>query len=424
MKIKRLIALIMAMTILFAMSACSKNDEVVEPSPTTTPTVTPEPEITTPAPTTEPEPEWEPGIVRASYVGGLLKLLQRGDEVTVLGEWEDYFIIEGDDMPLLVEKQFLRPETEEAPAETQGYAKSQTPMYTTAYLRGEAASALELNTRVTVLDTKGDWALIRLDDGTEGYVSAENISKWYIGGDSGNSGNSGGGGNSGNSGNSGGGGNSGDGAQDGTDVFLGNISYSGGTFKVELLSNIQQPEYEEYEMPVSGLILSADTEVYAYMFMREDELKVTDVIEATEEKEATCIVWINDLFVAVPRWALWMEGDEIYEAWTAYGRSGGIAYTEIQMWHEMISVRVNQRIEVVDELTEIGMYVIRVDDSYGYISMSKLSTTEYVAPSNNGNGGNSGGGNSGGGNSGGGNSGGNNSGGGDSGGTGWTPPML
>ncbi len=355
MNMKRFVAMLLALTMLLAMGACGAKETTVETTPTPAPT---------PAPT--PEPEWEAGVIRAGYLGGVLTHYQRGDEVTVLGVWEDFFIIEGEETRLLVENQFLRPETEEAPAEEPGYTYGGTGFYATGYLRGEALQTLKLNTKVTVLDKKGDWALIRLEDGTEGYVDASKLSRWYINSYAG-------GGSSG--------GSSSSGAQDGTDVNLGNIAAVVTEHQANFLEEYQGDKYELYDTPVKGMILSAETEAYAVMFVRDEEVKVTEVTEATDDAEATCTIWVDDLFVTVPRWAVWMEGDDMYQPWSAYGRWGGVAYTEIQQWYELISISTNQRIEVVDELTEIGMYVIEVDGVYGYVELAKLSTYRYTAPS-------------------------------------------
>ncbi len=392
MKNKKLAALLLAAAMLLTLSACSETKEAADPASTEAPAPAETPaETTTPAPTPVPEPEWDAAVSRATYLGGLLKYLQLGDRVTILGEWEDYFVIEGEDVPLLINKWFLRPEAEAIPEAWDGYAKDQTRMYDTAYLLGEAVSTLALNTELSVLDTRGNWALVQLKDGTTGYVNADDISPWFI-----TYGGGGGGGNGGiGGGDFNGGGSTGGGAQDGTDVNLGDISFThfDRPGKVVMLSTLSQSVYETYTEPVPGVILSNETEAYAYMYFRDAELKVTGILDAEESWNVLCQVWMDGITVTVPRWLVRMEGDTPYESWTAYGRDGGVVYSEIQKWHEIMPVTNNQEFEVVDELTEIGLYVVRIENGYGYVQMDYLSATEYVAPvyTWNGGGGGSGG---------------------------------
>ena len=83
---KKAIALLLALTILFA-AGCSKQAE--QPAPTTVTEAIAAPETTgpetTPPETEPPRPSLEPGTVQGSNVPGVLALLSRGDQVEVTG---------------------------------------------------------------------------------------------------------------------------------------------------------------------------------------------------------------------------------------------------------------------------------------------------------------------------------------------------
>jgi len=350
---KRILALTLALLMLLTLGACGKKEVTPEPTaePTPAPTAEPTPE---PTPTATPEPAWEPGYIRAGNLFVLWTTLQRGDEVTVLGQWEDYYIIEGEEANLLIEKRFLRPEGEEAPAEADGWARENTLVYPTGYLRGESIATLALNTEVRVIDTKAGWALIEWDGGS-GYVDVENLSDQRI------------------VYRPAGGGGGGGGPMDGTDVNMGDLSVVvNGENGVAKLGAYVGPEYEAFET-CPGVILSKDTEAYLCIFLRGDEVKVTEV------GEEECEIWVKDFFARIPRWAVRLEGDEEYTVWSAYAANKAVAYTEYQLRHELKTFNMNDRVDVVDELVEVELYVIEIDGEFGYMKLDDLSETAYAA---------------------------------------------
>ena len=245
------------------------------------------------------------------------------------------------------------------------------------------------------MDSKADWMYIEWDGGS-GYVDADLISDHFIvytensGGDGGYTG----------GGYTGGGGST----NDGTDVSIGNLS---GTRRqtptVSLLGVWCGPEYETFA-PTKGMILSDETEAYLCFLRRSDELKV---IEAGDDE---CTIFINGLSAKLARWAVHLETDAEYETWRAYTAGGAAAYTEYQKNNVLETFGFNDRVWVVDEIQELGLYVVEIKGVYGYMSMNDLSATKLIAQAVGGGGGYTGGGYTGG----------------DSGGSGadWTPPSL
>lgn len=385
---KRILTFTLALTLLLGLAACGKKAE--EPTaPATQPTTQPPEttaETTIPAPT---EPEWTPGLARAGYLGAVYKTFDAGDTVKVVGTFQDYYVVEEEDVDLLVEQRLVRLDSEEPFESWNGYAKYGTEVYESVYGKGEPTT-LKKNTKITVLEGKEDWLYIEWEDG-KGYVSAGQISKWRI--SSGSS--SGGGGGSG--GGSSSGGSSGGGNSDGTDVDIGSLSATG-EFGVQLLGAYYGPKADELD--AKGTILAQDTEGYVCLLLRGDEVKVT----ASDEETVT--IWLEgELFATLPRWAVILDGDAGFETLTGYSLWNGIIYGECQMRTELTKLSTNKQVTVLDELTDC--YVVEYEGTVGYMSKDKVSQRRITTskPAEEGGGGSSSGGSGG------------------SSGT-WTPPAL
>ena len=375
---KRVISLTLAVLLLLTLASCGKKEAEPTTAPTVEETTAPVVETTeeteAPAPT---EPEWEPGISRAAYGEAVYAQLDAGTEVNVIGQFKDYFVIEGEELDLLVEKRFVRLDSEDPFESWDGYAMSGTEVFDNVYLRGEAIANLGRNTKVTVLEGKGDWLQIEWDGGS-GYVDASKISKWYINSGSGSSGGSSGGSSA---------------PADGSDVPLGSLSARDFQAELTLLGAYYGPEMEEELETGMGVVLAQDVEAYICLLLRDDEAKVT------EYDEETITIWLeNDLYAQLPRWLLRLEGDEEYESWTGYSKWSGKVYEEYQMRNVQMTLTTNKQVTVLDELPDC--YVVEVDGQIGYMELGDVSANRYVT------------------------SGGGSSGGGSSSGDTWTPPKM
>lgn len=358
---KRIIALALALMLLLTLASCGKKDEAVE----TAPVITEAPEAPTekvetptePAPT---EPEWEPGIARAGYGELEYETYLRGVEVSVIGEWKDYFVIAGEEVDLLVEKQFVRTESEEAFEERAGYAKWNTEVYDNVYREGESIEKLTSNKKVTVVDGKGDWLFIQWDEDKSGYVDADMINKWptkkkVVEG--------------------------GSGAASG--------SYNDNGFIADQLAYVG-PEMDALEE--KALVLGDGARGALTVTVRDDEVKVTAV------GEEVCDVYLDGFYAKLPRWLLTMEGDEEYEAWTGYARWNAIIFEEYQMRNELKILKTNDKVKVIDELEEAECYVVEFEaeedgetvTKIGYMQLDKVMKYRYSAPKSQGGGGGTG----------------------------------
>ena len=388
---KKVIALTLTVLILLTMASCGKKAEETPPAttvPETTqapvPTETTEPTI--PAPT---EPEWEPGIVRAGYGEAVYRTFAAGTQLKVIGKFMNYYVVEQEDVDLLVHRDMLRMESEEAFESWNGYSKSGTEVFDNPYFRGEAIATLNKNTQVTILESNGGWAYIEWDGG-KGYVKADMLSKWRISGGSPSSDNGG----SGNSGNGGGGNN------DGTDVPIGSLTSVEESFQpqIVLLGAYYGPEMEKDFTGGMATVLADKTEGYICLLVRGDEVKVT----AFDENTAT--IWLGEeQYAEIPRFLVKLESDAAYESWTGYSRWNGMIYEEYQMDTEKVKLSTNKQVTVLDEVN--GCYVVEYEGQIGYMETAKVSEKRIVSTPSNDDGG---------------------SGGGTGGGSGstWTPPKL
>ncbi len=329
------------------------------PTPTPGPTAEPTPAVTpVPTPTPTPEPAWELGTIRAGDLLVQWTTLQRGDMVRILGQWQNFYIVEGPDADVLVEKRFLRPAGENAPAEREGWAKENTPVYETGYLMGQTKAHLPLNTPVRVLDSKADWALIAWSGGS-GYVDPDSISSQYIyvytyippvsGGNTGgvpnvtmppNTG----------------------GSVDGTDVNMDQLSAAPRDMPTLMLLGGTADTREKKDM-----ILSQDTETYIYVLNRDNGVKVT------KAEDTECTILVRGMFPKIPRWIVALEGDEVYEPWEAYARKDAVVWQEYQLLGERARLELNARIWVIDYLEEVDLYVVAWGEEYGYVKPEHLS---------------------------------------------------
>ena len=386
---KKVIALTLTVLILLTMASCGKKAE------DTTPTVPETTETPVPSETTEPtipaptEPEWEPGTVRAGYGEAVYRTFEAGTQLMVIGQFKNYYVVEQEDVDLLVHKVMLRMDSEEAFESWNGYSKSGTEVFDNPYFRGEAIATLNKNTQVTILESNGGWACIEWDGG-KGYVKADMLSKWRISGGSPSSDNGG----SGNSGNSGGGNN------DGTDVPIGSLTSAEESFQpqIVLLGAYYGPEMEKDFTGGMATVLADKTEGYICLLVRGDEVKVT----AFDENTAT--IWLGEeQYAEIPRFLVKLESDAAYESWTGYSRWNGMIYEEYQMDTEKVKLSTNKQVTVLDEVN--GCYVVEYEGQIGYMETAKVSEKRIVSTPSNDDGG---------------------SGGGTGGGSGstWTPPKL
>lgn len=357
---KKFIAILVILSLLVPMGACgAKEEPALTPAPTAAPTPTPEPVPTpTPAPT---EPPYELGVARARFGEVLYCTFEPYTEVVVKGKFADYYVIEGEEVDLIIDKTVIRLEREEPFEPWDGYARSGAKVYETAYMDGEVIAELSTNTQVKVLDGKDNWLRIEWEEGS-GYALLDEISETLLV--------------------AGRGGGGGGGAMDGTDVSMGDLA-----LMLEKKPDIMPlGAYFGHEIePIANapaVTLSHETRAYLFLTERDDELKVTKV------DEESCEIYTNGFYATAPRWLVRVEGDKEYEPWTGFAK-GSEMFGEYQMRSVLTELNTNDEVLVIDELPTC--YVVEFDGQIGYVLLDEISETQIVARRGGGGGGGGGG---------------------------------
>ncbi len=352
-----LVVLMMAVMLTMVGCGCSRSEEPTVPptqEPTVAPTVAPTEAPTEPAPT---EPEWVAGKAKANYVEAVYATLNAGDEVEVTGEFAHYYVIKGAPYDLLVDKNHVRLDSEEAFKTYTAYSYFNRPVYDSVYMRTAPVDRLTTNTKLTVLEAKGDWVFVEWNGG-KGYMKAADISKYWI--------DTSGGSSSGGSSTK---------PADGTDVDVNSLAamnVQGGIIK---LGEYYGPK--KAEKPAKGVVIADKIEAYLTVFGFGEELKVI----AGDDK--TCTIYLApDLTVTVPRELVRLEGDPADTTFTGYSVSGAVVFKEYQSRTEVKKLGFNGEVQVLYKLPALTyegeeIYAVVVDGETMYMKLSTVSETKH-----------------------------------------------
>ena len=334
-------------------------EPVITPEPTATPEPTPEPTQTPeptpePTPTATPEPATIPAKALVDEAGVIGKTFSLGERVDVKAEWDGYYVIDGEDGELLVEKWLVRLDREKDPKSYTAYARSGAEIFSDPYLEQERIASLSLNTRLTVEDAFGKLVRVTLSNGKEGYALAASISKSMI--------------------SSGGGKSEG---HDGGDIPIGNFARWGSS-AVKLGTRIHGAG--KSFTPGEGTILAEGTEGYIALFDRGDRVRVL------EKGRTTCTVLAGERTGIMYTRLLSFDGDKAYKAWDGYARSNAPLHRHYRMLDEETKLKLNTKIHVIGEIAD--RYIVEVDGRLGYIPVKQVSekkiSSSNSAPSGSG----------------------------------------
>ena len=309
-------------------------------------------------------------------------IMGRGDEVSIIGEHGDYWIIslpgevEGLEFPALVEKWLVRTAGEAAPEGRSGYAVYNCVIYDSAFMDNSIATP-KVDTVIEVLDEFGGVAYVRLPDGTEGYLPSKNVTpttnyvapRRYSGG---------------------GAGGSSSGGQDGGDISLSAFRFGATTSKAVVSGGAVAPSRAVYvageeegiissvdTTPTSGIILSADVPV---MWASLDR---GDVFHAANAEEGQVGVQFAGRFGWMDEKLVRADADEAFEPFDLFTQAGAVIYEDHHRTKELRTCDRNDKVHVVDEYGD--GYVIEYAPKDGetviaYIAKSVTSETEISAP--------------------------------------------
>ena len=359
---KLMIFLLVAVLLMTAGCGAKQPDPTEAPVPETTIPATEAPtEPPTEPPTeapTEPVPNCVNATVQVDDAPAILALLNRGDTVDVVGEFdEEHYVIKTEPGYGLVEKQLLRMSGEPAYEVWTGYATSNAALYTSYQLTGAVQANLGMNTQIEVLDELEYCYVVNIGE-ESGFIAKEQVSKNYI--QYSGSGNS-----------------SGGGGADGGDISL---SFGG----IVTLAAIEQSG----EVTGTAEVLADGTQVILGYFDRDELAPVVAEDGFAPEWEGYYTLYLNGLYAYLPRNLAQPEGEEAYAQWNGFAGYKAVVYDNRLMQGEGVKIGVNTSVTILWDGGDF--YVVRVNGEVGYMAVSEIGQSQY-ATGGGGGGGNSGG---------------------------------
>lgn len=293
---KKVIILILALSLLLAGCGNAASEAEGTTAPETTVPETTVPETTVPETTEETEPETtaetEPPApdtaaftVQTDRAPAVLQLLNRGDTVEVVGEYEGYHVIRTEQGYGMVEKGLLRFDGEAGYEGWTGYAYYGAELKGSYQLTGEVLQTLTMNTKVEVLEELPHCYMVQLGDAI-GFVAKEGLSRNYIRSGGGNSG-----------------------GQDGGDISMGII---GG---IDLLGYTVP---QEGEVTGTATVLCDGAQVLLGWFDREEIAQVITEEGFAPAWDGWYSVYLNGFCVYIPQGLLWDPDTEGFAQWDGY----------------------------------------------------------------------------------------------------------
>lgn len=341
---KKLILFLLIAVMLLAAGCETKTPEATVESSVPETTV-PATEVTT-VPTTEAPTEPVPTCVNAevqvSNAPAILTLLNRGDTVDVVGEYdEDHYVVKTDAGYGLIEKQLLRFSGEAAYTEWSGYAHGSAPVYSHYQLTGKPIQSLNLNTKVEVLDELKYCYVVKVGE-VSGYMAKAQVSKNYIQYSSG-----------------------GGGSADGGDITLG----FGG---IVTLSNVQQVG----EVTGTAEVLADGTQVILGYFDRGDLAPVVTEEGFAPDWEGYYTLYLDGLYAYLPQNLALLEGETPYEQWDGFAGYSAAVYESYLVQGEKKDVAVNTSVTVLWDGGDF--YVVSVKDAVGYMAKAQVGANRFA----------------------------------------------
>lgn len=362
---KRILAILICMTLLLA--GCKENvpqltitDPTEEPTVPTTHPVTQPPTTeptTVPTETEPPVPDTLPATALADKVYFVLTTLARDAVVEIAGEYdENYYIVKTAEGHGLMEKRLIRLDGAASYEGWTGYAVYGAKVYTNYQLLPGGEQALNMNTKVPVLDDLDGTLVVQTDSGI-GYMREKELSRGYI--QPAPSG--------------------GSGSADGGDITL---STQGG---IVLLSNIITPSGD---VTGKGTVLADDAAIILGWFDRNDTVSVINEDGFMVEKEGWYSIYHEGLYGYVRQNLVRKDGEEAYAQWNGFAKYQAQLFDNYYLNGEPVSkLAANVDVQILEDLCHC--YLATSGEHTGYIAKDMVSETKINY--NSGGGGDSGG---------------------------------
>ena len=333
--------LILAVLILaLALTACGNQAAPVEmPAPTAT---------IRPVPTATPEPEGNAASVLVDGLGTVYTTFKDGTELKLTGEQGDYYLVDYEGATLLVEKRLVRL----AGADFEpwdGYAKSDAPVYGSAYLTGEALKKLPLNTKLTVLAELGNVLKAELEDGEVVYIPKDMVNdyltQYYDYG-------------------SGSGGGSASAPADGGDIVLASAKLRPADKPRLVMLTAESPVY-----PTTGTILADGVEGYLSLLRRGDAVKVIG------KEGDMAVLLIDGHRCTVPAALVRLESEKKFDTRDGYAAGGALIYTSWDMTTGE-ALTLNTPVKLLEDLGDC--WYVQWEGGFGYMPKTAVGDTPAV----------------------------------------------
>lgn len=354
---KRLMIFLLIAVLLVTAGCGAKQPEPTEaPVPETTIPATEAPtEPPTEAPTetpTEPVPECINATVQVDDAPAILMLLNRGDTVNVVGEYdEDHYVIKTDSGYGLVEKQLLRMSGEPAYEGWTGYATGNAVLYGNYQLMGAVQANLSMNTQIEILDELDYCYVVKIGE-ESGFIAKTQVSKNYIK----YSGGGGGGG------------------ADGGDISL---SFGG----IMTLSTIQQSG----EVTGTAEILADGAQVILGYFDREELAPVVAEEGFAPTWDGYYTLYLNGLYAYLPKNLAQLDGEEAFTQWDGFAGYQAFVYNNRLMQGEGTKIGVNTPVTILWDGGDF--YVVSINGEVGYMVVEEVGQNRFATGGGGGGGG-------------------------------------
>ena len=302
-------------------------------------------------PPTEPVPVCVEALVQVADAPAILLLLNRGDSVDVVGEFdEQHYVVKTEQGYGLVEKQLLRFSGETAYEVWTGYTYSGAEVYSNYQFIGDPVATLGLNTQVEVLDELEYGYVVKTGE-VSGFIPKESLSRNRIQYKSG-----------------------GGGSQDGGDISLN----FGGVVK---LSVIEQTG----EVTGQAEVLADGTQVILGYFQMGDCVSVVSEEGFAPAWEGYHTLYLDGFYAYMPMNLALASGEEAYTQWSGYSGYSACVYDTYLLLGESVALATNTQVTVLWGGGDY--YVVSIGDDIGYMAVEKVGESRYATGGGGGGGG-------------------------------------
>ena len=290
----------------------------------------------------------------------------RGQEVSIVDEDDNYYYVDYYDLLLAIEKDYIRTANEEEFKEYTAYTRAGANLFSDVETN-TIIKSFSLNDTVRVIDSFAGLLLVQTNNET-GYMyisstSKEKISTYVAP--------------SNNSSNSGSGTYTPPSSGGGSSTPSAPAPSSGDGEDITIYTNIPNTivSYLAYKNTLAGKVLKDNTDAYI-TFMNRD-----DIVYVLNEENGILTILIDGLKASIERKFVRMDNEKEFDTINVYTFANSNIYSDYSLNNLIKTCSLNETIKVIDEFE--NRYIVELDDgSIGYILKYNTSLEEIkiVAP--------------------------------------------